>query len=159
MTKDQHFFFALGLLAYRSPRPLLLSSSSPPRLLDARLLLGLSNMQGVAKDRHFFFALGLLALQLASTIVVVVAVVIAPRLLDDRQLLGMFVSDGRAVAAPPPCCLSSSPPSALVVSRPSPSNPLAMRPPRPIVLLLVAVATARVPSVLLMSGVPYSDAA
>ena len=117
-------------------------------------------MQGVAKDRHFFFALGLLlALQLASTAVaVVVVVIVTPCLLDARQLLGTFVSVGRAVAAPPPCCSSSSPPSALVVSRPSPSHPLAMRPPRPIVLLLVVVATARVPSVRLLSGVPYSDA-
>jgi hypothetical protein len=34
-----------------------------------------------------------------------------------------------------------------------------MRPPRPIVLLLVVIATARVLSIQLLFGVPYSDAA
>ena len=47
------------------------------------------------KDRHFFFALGLLALPLTSTTaLVVVVVVVAPRLFDDRQLLGLSKGQG-----------------------------------------------------------------
>jgi hypothetical protein len=47
------------------------------------------------KDRNFFFALGLLALPLTSTTaLVVVVVVVAPRLFDDRQLLGLSKGQG-----------------------------------------------------------------
>ena len=49
----------------------------------------------MTKDRHFFFALGLLlSLPLASTTVVVLVVVVAPRLFDVGQLLGLSKGQG-----------------------------------------------------------------